>query len=143
MVIDKIISKKSVVVTGPDFDRLQALVDSPRYRLTHAPLLLGLRSAIEQASVVSAGEIPPDVVTMRSTLQVRDERQIDSDRYTLVYPEEADFETGKLSVLAPMGLAMLGAWVGQVVRFDAPAGKRRLTIEKILYQPESSGDFHL
>jgi regulator of nucleoside diphosphate kinase len=45
--------------------------------------------------------------------------------------------------LAPLGLALLGTRVGQIVKFDAPAGQRRLKVERILYQPEASGDFHL
>jgi regulator of nucleoside diphosphate kinase len=67
----------------------------------------------------------------------------ESETYTLVYPDEADILAGRLSVLAPLGIALLGARVGQVVEFDAPAGARRLKVEKVLYQPEGAGDFHL
>jgi regulator of nucleoside diphosphate kinase len=63
--------------------------------------------------------------------------------YTLVYPDEADFNAGKVSVLAPMGTALLGARAGQVVEFDAPGGRRRMKVVKILDQPEAAGDVHL
>lgn len=143
MVTDKSISRATVIVTEPDFDRLQALARSPRYRSTHARLLMDLRAALDHAEVVGAGQVPRDVVTMRSRVRMRDLRSADLAEYTLVYPDEADLDAGKLSVLAPMGMAMLGSWVAQVVRFDAPAGQRRLKIDQILYQPESSGDLHL
>jgi regulator of nucleoside diphosphate kinase len=139
----KFVSKPAVVVTESDFDRLRALVDSPRHRATHAPLLMVLRESLDRASVVGAGQVPDDVVTMRSRVRVRDPRAGETDDYTLVYPEEADLDARKLSVLAPMGLAMLGAWAGQTVVFEAPSGRRRLKIDRLLYQPEASGDFHL
>ena len=52
-------------------------------------------------------------------------------------------DEGKLSILAPLATALLGARAGQVVTFDAPAGPQRLQVEKILYQPEAAGDYHL
>jgi regulator of nucleoside diphosphate kinase len=60
-----------------------------------------------------------------------------------VYPDDADVNDGKLSVLAPLGTALLGASVGDVVEFRTPGGVRRLKVERILYQPEAAGDFHL
>jgi regulator of nucleoside diphosphate kinase len=80
---------------------------------------------------------------MHSQVRVRDLKAQESETYTLVYPNEADINKNKLSVLAPIGMALLGTRVGQIVKFDAPAGPRRLKIERILYQPESSGDFDL
>jgi regulator of nucleoside diphosphate kinase len=63
--------------------------------------------------------------------------------YTLVFPENADSTTGKISILAPVGTAMLGYRVGDVIEWVVPAGKRRLKVEKVLYQPEASGDYGL
>jgi len=74
---------------------------------------------------------------------VRDLKAQESETYTLVYPAQADINENKLSVLAPLGMALLGTRLGQIVEFDAPGGQRRLKIEKILYQPEACGDFHL
>ena len=67
----------------------------------------------------------------------------EKETYTLVYPDEADINEGKLSVLAPLGTALLGMRVGDIVEFEAPAGTRRLKIERVLYQPEAAGDLHL
>lgn len=143
MVSDQIIRRATAVVTERDVDRLQTLAKSPRYRPTHAPRLMALREALERADVVTSGLVPRDVVTMHSRVCVRSPRATDSVEYTLAYPDEADLDAGKLSVLAPIGMALLGASVGQVVKFDTPSGKRRLRVDRILYQPDSSGDLHL
>ena len=80
---------------------------------------------------------------MHSQVRVRDPKSDEVGTYTLVYPDAADITDGKLSVLAPMGAALLGARQGQVVKFETPGGVRRLKVLKILYQPETAGDFHL
>lgn len=143
MIAQNIVSTNEIVITTADFDRLRGLLDSPRYRSTQAPLLLALREELERGQVVPADAVPKGVVTMHSQVRVRDLKAQESETYTLVYPDEADINENKLSVLAPLGMALLGTRIGQVVKFDAPGGPRRLKIEKILYQPESSGDFHL
>jgi regulator of nucleoside diphosphate kinase len=135
-------SARQIVITEADFDRLNSLLDSPRYRSTHAASLMTLKHELERGAVVAASDLPTDVVTMHSQVRVRD-LKADEDTYTLVYPDEADINEGKLSVLAPLGIALLGTKVAQIVKFDAPAGPRRLKVEKILYQPEAAGDFHL
>lgn len=134
---------RQIIITAADFDRLRHLVDSPRYRTTHATLLSALRQVLEHARVVTFAEVADRVVTMHSRLQVREPRSREPETYTLVYPDEADIARGKLSVLAPLGTALLGAREGDTVTFEAPAGLRRLKVEKILYQPEAAGDFHL
>jgi regulator of nucleoside diphosphate kinase len=143
MIAQNAISTKEIGITAVDFDRLQSLLDSPRYRSTQAPLLMALREELDCGAVVSSDAVPKAVVTMHSRVRVRDLKAQESETYTLVYPDQADINENKLSVLAPLGMALLGTSVGQIVKFDAPAGQRRLKIEKILYQPEASGDFHL
>ena len=143
MIAHSVISTKEIVITAADFDRLQGLLDSPRYRSTQAPLLLALREELDRGTIVPSDTVPKGVETMHSRVRVRDLKAQESDTYTLVYPDQADIDENKLSVLAPLGMALLGTRVGQIVKFDAPAGQRRLKIERILYQPESAGDFHL
>jgi regulator of nucleoside diphosphate kinase len=104
---------------------------------------VALREELDRGQIVPADAVPKGVVTMHSQVRVRDLKAHESETYTLVYPDEADINESKLSVLAPLGMALLGTRVGEIVKFDAPAGPRRLKIEKILYQPEASGDFHL
>jgi regulator of nucleoside diphosphate kinase len=143
MTAQNVLSRNEIVLTAADFDRLQGLLDSPRYRSTHALLLQSLREELDRGQVVAADSVPNGVVTMNSTVRVRDLEAEESDSYTLVYPDDADINENKLSVLAPLGMALLGTRVGQIVTFDVPAGQRRLKIEEIVYQPEASGDFHL
>lgn len=137
------LTTKQLTITDVDFDQLSALLDSGHYRATHPVALMGLKEGLDRCRVVRQGEVPKGVVTMRSRVRVRDLDDDEIDTYTLVYPDEADVDLGKVSVLAPMGLALLGSWAGDTIRFDAPGGRRRLKIEKVLYQPEAAGDFHL
>ena len=130
-------------ITEIDFDRLSELVDSRKYRATHSSFLAGLRRELERGRVVPAMEVAKETVTMRSRVRVRDLRARESATFTLVYPEEADIDQGKVSVLAPLGTALLGARAGEVVVVTAPGGVRRFRVEEILYQPEAAGDLHL
>jgi regulator of nucleoside diphosphate kinase len=143
MTAQQTMSEKGIVITAADFDRLHGLVESPRYRTTHAVLLHTLKEELDRGKVVPPDRVPRNVVTMRSQVRIHDLKNNERENYTLVYPEEADINAGKLSVLAPLGTALLGTRAGQVVRFNAPAGQRRLRVEKILYQPEAAGDLHL
>ena len=143
MIAQRTLSQHELLITESDFDRLKHLVDSPRYRVTHAMLTATLRAGLKRSRVVGAASVPEGVVTMNSKLRVRDLKSGESETYTLVFPDDADINDGRLSVLAPLGAALLGARAGDVVEFDAPAGVRRLKVEKVLYQPEAAGDFHL
>ena len=143
MIVQQIMAEHGIVITAADFDRLHGLVESPRYRTTHATLLASLKEELGRGKVVRADRVPKSVVTMRSRVCVHDLSGDERETYTLVYPEEADIDVGKLSVLAPLGTALLGIRAGQIVKFDAPTGQRRLRVEKILYQPEAAGDLHL
>jgi regulator of nucleoside diphosphate kinase len=143
MTYRSIISERQLVITDADFDRLKHLVGSPRYRGTHLRQLTALDEELVRGSVVAREEVPKGVVTMHSRVRVRDLEEDEPETYTLVYPDEADIDAGRLSVLAPLGTALLGTRVGEVVEFDVPAGTRRVKVERVLYQPEAAGDFHL
>lgn len=98
---------------------------------------------LRRGRVLPPSEIPPDVVTMNSRVRLTDLDSGEELTYALVYPPDADFAQEKISVLAPVGTALLGERVGSVVEWDVPAGRRRLRIEELLYQPEAAGDYHL
>jgi regulator of nucleoside diphosphate kinase len=134
---------RNVVINANDFDRLSELVHSPRFRTSHAPLVMVLERELGRGQVVSPTGVPKGVVTMNSKVRFRDLRTGRRETYTLVYPAEADVESARLSVLAPLGTALLGASVGEVVECRTPGGVRRLKVERILYQPEAAGDFHI
>lgn len=100
-----------------------------------------LRGELERAHVVPSREVSRRVVTMHSEVLVRDLDSHQEFVCTLSYPEESDADLGRISVLAPVGTALLGYREGTVVKWNVPAGTRRLRIERILYQPEAAGDF--
>ena len=92
-----------------------------------------------QADLLVAGG---DVVTMNSEVLVRDLDSKKEMTVTLVFPSEADLEQGKISILAPVGTALLGYRVGDTIEWKVPGRVRRLRVEKVLYQPEAAGDYH-
>ena len=100
-----------------------------------------LADEIDKAQVVDPHKIPPDVITLNSTAHLIDLETGEEMIYSLVYPDEADISQGKISVLAPIGTAMLGYKVGDTFEWDTPGGKRLIHVKEILYQPEASGDF--
>ena len=130
-------------ISGTDIHRLRELVRSPRYRSTDFRVLEQLQADLERRDVAPAADVPGDVVTMHSRVRILD---LDTDRretFTVVYPEEANLFERKMSVLAPVGAAILGARVGEMLHVKVPAGMRRIKVVGLLYQPEAAGDFHL
>ncbi len=80
---------------------------------------------------------------MNSKVHLLDLETKEEMTYTLVFPDAADIIAGKISVLAPIGTAMLGYRAGDTFSWEVPAGVRRIEVLAILYQPEASGDYHL
>jgi regulator of nucleoside diphosphate kinase len=79
---------------------------------------------------------------MNSTVVLRDLETNEKETYTLVFPDSADIAHDRLSVLAPVGTAILGQHVGDTIRWRVPQGMRRLKVEKVVYQPEREGAYH-
>ena len=139
-------SKKatSIYITELDYNRLSGLIDRTRERNgVDKEYLNKLEAELERAEVVEANEIPADVITMRSKVRLKDLVSGESNTYSLVFPTESDFAEGKISVLAPIGTAILGYRLGDTIEWQVPSGLRRLKVEEILYQPESAGDHEL
>lgn len=136
-------AERAPLITDADYDRLNHLAESPRHRSGLGAALANLKGQLSRKTVVPTTTVPKSVVTMNSEVRVRDPKSQEVETYTLTYPDASDITDGKLSVLAPMGAALLGAREGQVVTFQTPGGVRRLKIVKIVYQPETAGDFHL
>lgn len=137
-------SDKNIRITEVDRQRLIDLIvnaQSGEYR--GSVYLEKLRGELDRAQILTSQEIPGEVITMNSKVVLLDLDNKEEVTYTLVYPEHANSAEGKISILAPIGTAMLGYQVGDVFEWEVPAGKRRLRIEKILYQPEAAGDYEL
>jgi regulator of nucleoside diphosphate kinase len=80
---------------------------------------------------------------MNSQLKVTDLTTGEKMTFRLVFPSDADFERGKVSILAPIGTALIGYRAGDTVHWQVPSGVRRLRIDEVLYQPEAAGDYNL
>jgi regulator of nucleoside diphosphate kinase len=130
----------SVTVTDVDSHRLRRLIDDPpSSERQEVRSLESLEEHLSDAEVLPAPQIGPDVVTIGSQVRVRD---LDTQRtrvIRVVLPGVSDADAGRISVLAPLGGAVLGRRVGDHVVWHAPGGLRRLRVEAILYQPEREG----
>jgi regulator of nucleoside diphosphate kinase len=99
---------------------------------------------LDRAKVISDAEVPGDLVTMNSKIKFLNIHEQKELVITIVYPSEADFSQGKISVLASLGSALLGLRVGQEINWMFPDGKTRtLKILEVLYQPEANEHWHL
>ena len=135
------IETRTIYVTESDKARLEDLFDYVSNLWERDQRYLdSLRQELERAEVVAAAEIPPDVITMNSQVRVRDLATGKVTVYTLVFPRDSDFFCNRISILAPIGTALLGLRVGDVVEWKVPAGTRRLKVESVLYQPEAAGE---
>ncbi|MCA9215123.1 MAG: nucleoside diphosphate kinase regulator [Planctomycetales bacterium] len=133
-------TKRQIIVSREDHERLEDLFASGfASAFSDKPYLQSLRGELNVAKIVEPDEIPADVVTMNSTVRLLDPRTKEVDTYTLVYPEDANIAEGKLSVLAPIGTAILGYRVGDVVRWQVPSGITRVCIDELVFQPERDG----
>ncbi len=135
--------QNNIIVTAPDHERLGRLIEQNGNGRDRSSALQ-LEEELARAFVVGQTEVPADVVTMNSRFVYVDEETGAKSTVTLVYPNEAAPADGKLSVLSPVGAALIGLRVGQSIQWPLPNGrKRRLRVETLMYQPESAGDFHL
>ncbi len=135
-----IMTSRQIIITAEDHQRLEALLASSVVRLiSGSDRLDELKTELGRAQIVSQDAVPDDVVTMNSTVALRDLSTNEVETYTLVYPERADIANNKLSVLAPIGTAILGYRAGDEFRWRVPQGWRELRVEEVIYQPERDG----
>ena len=139
------VKQTTIYITELDRQRLEKLIElaGERSRRANHQYLARLEEELEKAETVAPEEVPSDVITMRSKVRLRDMNTGEEMVYTLVFPTEANFDEGKISVLAPVGTAMLGYRVGDTIEWQVPSGLRRLKVEELLYQPEAAGDYNL
>ncbi len=131
---------RSIYITSDNHRRLQELlttVESNQDRDREA--LQDLAGELNRAQVVPAQDVPPDVVTMHSQARILDLDTGEKMLFTLAFPDEANIEEGRLSVLAPLGTAILGYRTGDTFQWNVPAGVRRLKILEVVFQPEANG----
>jgi regulator of nucleoside diphosphate kinase len=136
-------SNETIYITDYDMERLRKLLQFEKILHPDREDLQGLEAELSRAQVVASREIPQDVVMMNSKVRFIDLDTGEEMTYTLVFPEEANIDQNRISVLAPIGTALLGYRVGDTLEWEVPAGLRRLKVTEILYQPEVVEDYRL
>lgn len=133
-----------MIVTSEDRQRIIERIRAARGSWsTYAPMLDWFGADLERRQILAPVEVPGDLITMNSRFDLLDQRTGDTTRYTLVYPEDESPEHGRVSVLSPMGMALLGAHVGDVVYWNDDEGPGSGRVVRLVYQPEAAGDHHL
>ena len=136
------IRSRDIVVTQQDIDRLQELLrESRRSRSENEEYLLALSDELDRATVVAPEGVPPDTVTMNSTVRVAVEGNGEHETWTIVYPHDACMDDGRISVLAPLGTALLGYREGDTLEWDVPAGRKMYRVVEVVHQPEAAGEW--
>ena len=135
----------AISLTEQDYNRLKHLLaELTRQSRGMQVEVDTLEEILDLARVVHPENVPGSVVTMNSRVLFRDVRTDEEGTVTLVYPGDADPSSGKISVLSPVGTALLGESEGTEVELPLPHGQtRRIKIVNVLYQPEAQGDFAL
>ncbi|AYV14285.1 MULTISPECIES: nucleoside diphosphate kinase regulator [Shewanella] len=134
-------TQPNIVISEVDLERLERLLDS--LPANAFPGHQALEAELERAEIRPSKEMPDNVVTMNSEVRFRMSSSNEEFTLRLVYPKDADGSAGKISILAPVGGALLGLAQGDEIEWPGPGGGTvKVRIEEIIYQPERSGDFH-
>ena len=137
-------NKRHIFVTEHDRRRLTELLSvAGAFNYRDRNDLKSLEAELQRAKIVESRDVPKNVVTMNTRLRFVDLDDRSETEVTLVFPNDANISEGKMSVLSPIGTALLGYAKGDVIEWTVPSGTRRIQITDILYQPEAAGDLHL
>jgi regulator of nucleoside diphosphate kinase len=135
---------RTIYITKFDMDRLLELIDgvrsTPKYNRANVDLL---EKELCNAKIVDSVDVPNDVITMNSEVNITDVESGEQMTYTLVFPAEANIAENKLSILVPLGMALIGYRKGDVIEWPVPSGVRKIRVNKIIYQPEAAGHYNL
>ena len=136
-------TRPNLLLSRIDVERIEALLDSPAHRGMNTA---ALREELERAELREPTDLPADLITMNTTALVK---VVDGDQHTqeyaltLVYPRDSDGGGEKVSILAPVGSALLGLRVGDSIDWPMPGGRSaRLHVLAVRYQPEAAGELH-
>jgi len=137
-------SHKNIYITENDLTRLRELILVARkFGKEDEKYLIDLENELNRGKVIEPHDMPPNIITMNSEIHLKNLNTKEETIYRLVFPDHADVSQGRISILAPIGTALLGYGVGDIIEWKVPAGIAKLKVVKILYQPESAGDYHL
>ena len=132
---------RDIYITDFDLTRLRELLGvGISFPERDRESLEALQGELDRAHIIEPTAVPHDVVTMNSRVRLTDVETNEKQVYTVVFPSEANVEQRKISILAPIGTALLGYRVGDTVEWPVPGGIKKLRIDEVLYQPEAAGD---
>ena len=138
-----VVSRPPLLLSRLDVERIEALLEQPSFSALDTR---ALQEELARAELAEPAAIPDDVITMNSTARVRVDDPLQGaheHEITLVYPRDADGSADKVSILAPVGSALLGLRVGDAIDWPLPGGQSaRLQVLAVRYQPEAAGDLH-
>ena len=127
---------QDIIITNTDLQRLLPVLD-----INDTPASESLEAELHRATIVDQRAVPADVVTMNSEVVYEDCATHARRSVKVVFPQDADATQGRVSVLAPIGSALLGLRVNQTIEWQVPSGTKRIRVVEIRYQPEANGDF--
>ncbi len=128
----------TIYITKNDHKKLVDLINKKR---DHNDSDKNLLMELNRAVIVEPQDVPGDVITMNSLVVFRDIESKEDLEYWLVFPDDADINQKKISVLSPIGCALLGYTIGETISVTTPKGEKKIKVEKILHQPESHGNY--
>ncbi|MFI9459478.1 nucleoside diphosphate kinase regulator [Acinetobacter sp. NPDC052428] len=132
-------TKPNIILSEQDLHRLETMLEN-QSKLSET--MIRLEDELARAEVVEPKEIASNIVTMHSRVLLTIAPSTETVEVTLVYPHEFKGEKGQVNVIAPIGAAILGLAEGQTIEWPQPDGHAmKVTIEKVLFQPESEGDY--
>lgn len=139
----QVLSPLERTLTQLDYVRLTRLLDGERVTdSARAPERQSMEDLLAISELVAGDQVAPDVITMYSQVLLAAGDDSEPYKLTLCYPEDAEPAAGFISVLSPVGLALLGLRVGSVARWRMPNGNEGTAeVRAILFQPEASGDY--
>lgn len=132
----------AIKITKLDYVRLNGIISSiKQIDKEESKEIIFLKAELTRAKKIDSRRIGTEFVTMNSVIEIVD---LDTDKtltVKLVYPKDADFKKGNVSILSPLGSALLGYKLGSVISFEVPVGIKKMRISNILYQPEANGEY--
>lgn len=134
--------RSNIVLSNLDFQRINRCINEGKQNgKIDEYEIQRLLYELSRAEIMEPRKIPHDVITMNSKVEIS---FLNSERILVlkvVYPHEANIKEGRISILSPIANALLGHRVGDIIEWAVPAGLTKFKIEKILYQPEASGEY--
>lgn len=120
-----------IYISRDDYSKLRLLLATALYSSGGNVAVRRLRQELDRAAVIDPAAFPPDVVTMNSTVEFEDLGTSEIEKYTITFPRNADVVNNRISILSPIGTALIGCRVGDIVKWSTPGGIRQLKVRRV------------